>query len=80
MPSAKLTTWDQAMYYFHLAPEDYRKIFVVKKDVSTSRNNETLCTYYLRTHFNLIPEDIEFWEADEKTKEITRIDMKLHHI
>ncbi|MCK5172649.1 MAG: hypothetical protein KAR47_04610 [Planctomycetes bacterium] len=74
MPSAKLTTWDQAMYYFHLAPYDYRKIFVVKKDISISRNNETLCSYYLRTHFHLIPEGVEFWEVDETANEFTQVE------
>ena len=27
VPSAKMTTWDQAMYFFHVAPKGYRKIF-----------------------------------------------------
>src|SRR5665213_510111 len=26
MPSAKLTVWNEAMYYFHLAPPQYRKV------------------------------------------------------
>ena len=76
MPSAKLTTWDQAMYYFHLAPKDYRKIFVVKKDISISRKNETLCSYYLRTHYHLIPEDVEFWEVDEEIKEFKKKELR----
>ena len=27
VPSAKITTWDQAMYFFHVAPKGYRKIY-----------------------------------------------------
>ena len=30
-PSAKLTVWNEAMYYFHIAPKEYRKIFFVLK-------------------------------------------------
>ena len=26
MPSAKMTVWNEAMYYFHIAPKQYRKI------------------------------------------------------
>lgn len=73
IPSAKLTTWDQAMFYFFLAPENFRKIMFVKKDLKP-KSGESLCRYYLRTHANVIPGVIEFWEADEVTGEIVRID------
>lgn len=33
VPSAKVTTWDQAMYFLHAAPSEYRKIFFVFKDL-----------------------------------------------
>jgi hypothetical protein len=36
------------MYYFHLAPSDYRKIFFILKDVCENRE-ETLGEYYIRT-------------------------------
>ena len=62
-PSAKLTTWDQAMLYFFLSPKIYRKMFVVVRDVN-ERTNETLLAYYLRLHGHLIPEGVEFWEWD----------------
>src|SRR5712691_10463635 len=29
VPSAKMTVWNEAMYYFYLAPSDYRKILFV---------------------------------------------------
>ena len=32
VPSAKMTVWNEAMYYFHLAPMDYRKILFVLHD------------------------------------------------
>ncbi len=72
IPSAKLTTWDQAMFYFFLAPKDYKKIFVAKHDVRP-KSAETLCAYYLRTHFNVIPEGVEFWEVDEETKKFSKV-------
>ena len=66
VPSAKMTTWDQAMYYFHTCPPGYRKIFMVLKDYCSKRK-ETLCEYYLRTKEHLIPEDVEIWEFDQST-------------
>ncbi|MCH7663184.1 MAG: hypothetical protein IH859_04855 [Chloroflexi bacterium] len=73
MPSAKLTTWDQAMFYFFLAPDKYRKIMFVKKDLKP-KSGESLCNYYMRTHANVIPDGIEFWEADEGAEIIRRVD------
>ena len=34
VPSAKITTWDQAMYYFAMAPGDFRKLFCMQRDRS----------------------------------------------
>jgi len=67
VPSAKLTTWDQAMFYFFVAPSDYRKIFFVLRDFS-QRRNETLAKYYVRTHSHLIPPGVEVWEYDDSQK------------
>jgi hypothetical protein len=41
VPSAKITTWNQAMYFFHVSPAGYRKIMFVLKAFSSKRN-ETL--------------------------------------
>jgi hypothetical protein len=59
VPSAKITVWNEAMYYFYLTPKEYRKIFFVLKH---SRNDETLAEYYLRNYRHLIPSGVEFWE------------------
>jgi len=67
-PSAKMTTWEQAMFYFLLAPEDFRKIFVVLKN-EHPKKNETLAEYFIRLRSNLIPEDVEIWELDVERKE-----------
>jgi hypothetical protein len=34
VPSAKLTVWNEAMFFFHAAPFNYRKIFFVLRDFS----------------------------------------------
>lgn len=71
VPSAKITTWTQAMYYFHAAPDGFRKIFFALKDYSEKRQ-ETLVDYYLRLHDHLIPIDVEFWEYDEQAETAQR--------
>ncbi|ENP0863072.1 hypothetical protein ACCI19_001283 [Vibrio parahaemolyticus] len=67
VPSAKLTVWNEAMYYFFTAPNDFRKIMFVLRDFSAKRN-ETLAQYYIRTYKHLIPNDVELWEYDENTE------------
>jgi hypothetical protein len=64
VPSAKITIWNEAMYYFHTAPIDYRKIMFILKDVN-NKSGETLAEYYLRRYSHLIPTGVEFWEYDE---------------
>lgn len=64
VPSAKLTVWNEAMYYFHLAPPGYRKIMFVLKHTCLNKKI-TLAEYYLRVYDHLIPENVEFWEFDE---------------
>jgi hypothetical protein len=61
MPSAKMTVWNEAMYYFHLAPNIYRKILFVLKH---SRRDISLASYYLKTYGHLIPTGVEVWEYD----------------
>lgn len=61
MPSAKMTVWNEAMYYFHVAPKDYRKIMFVLKH---NRREVSLASYYLKTHGHLIPDGVEVWEYD----------------
>ena len=76
VPSAKLTTWDQAMLYFFLAPRKYRKIFAMKKDLNP-KTQESLASYYIRTHSHVIPDEVEFWEVDEKETTFKLIDFDL---
>ena len=64
VPSAKITVWNEAMYYFHIAPKGYRKIMFVLKSLRRG-DGESLSHYYLRTYNHLIPDGVEFWEYDE---------------
>lgn len=72
VPSAKLTVWNEAMYYFQLAPREYRKIMFVLKDFC-ARRGITLATYYLNTYPHLVPDDVEFWEFDQHQLIATRL-------
>jgi hypothetical protein len=65
VPSAKMTIWNEAMYYFAVAPAIYRKIFFVLKD---ERRGETLVDYYVRNYRHMIPKKVEIWEYDPKSK------------
>ncbi|MBQ0138009.1 MAG: hypothetical protein KBT36_01825 [Kurthia sp.] len=69
VPSAKLNVWNEAMYYFHLVPAGYRKIFFILRDYSNKRN-ETLAEYYIRTYSHLIPNDVEIMEYDEVNQSV----------
>jgi len=72
VPSAKLTVWNEAMFFFHAAPSSYRKILFVLRDISQKRN-ETLGDYYIRTNSHLIPKDVEVWEFNEKQGTATKL-------
>lgn len=61
VPSAKITVWNEAMYYFSLAPTKFRKILFVLRDFDDKRR-ETLAEYYVRNYGHLIPNDVEILE------------------
>ena len=63
IPSAKITVWNESMYYFHLAPPEYRKVLFVLKDVRASKS-ETLAAYYVRNYGHLVLRAVEIWEYD----------------
>jgi hypothetical protein len=70
MPSAKMTVWNEAMYYFHVAPAFYRKIFFVLKHY---RKEQSLAAYYLKTHGHLVPPGVELWEYDLESSSAERL-------
>lgn len=71
VPSAKMTVWNEAMYYFYLAPRNYRKIMFVLHDCN--KRGKSLASYYLDTYRHLIPSDVEFWEYYEQKSTATQI-------
>lgn len=74
VPSAKMTIWNEAMFYFFVAPVGYRKILFVLRDYSEKRR-ETLAEYYMRTNYHLIPPDVEILEYDEEERFARRLTM-----
>ncbi|WP_176695102.1 MULTISPECIES: hypothetical protein [Paracoccus] len=63
IPSAKMKNWAEAMFYFHMAPPQYRKIFFVERSLRLGRD-ESLLAYFRRTQAHMIPADVELWELD----------------
>lgn len=61
VPSAKMTNRAEAVFYFQMAPRDYRKIF--KRSIR-SGSEETLPASFLREHPRMIPPEVEFWALD----------------
>ena len=70
VPSAKMKNWAEAMFYFHMAPATYRKIFLVERSVRET-TGETLLSYFMRTQFHMIPLEVEFWELDSVTGDVS---------
>lgn len=69
IPSAKMKNWAEAMFYFHMAPTDYRKIFLVELSLRPGRE-ESLLRYFRRTQAHMIPTDVEFWELAVDSDEL----------
>lgn len=67
MPSAKVTVWNEAMYYFHLAPDYFRK-FLFVLEARHSRQSETLAEYYVRINGHLIPRGVSIIEFNPVSK------------
>ena len=66
VPSAKMTIWNEAMYFFHLSPRGTRKILFVLKHFSPKRK-KTLGEYYISRYSHMIPRGTEILEWDPDT-------------
>lgn len=68
-PAAKFSIWNEAMYFFTLAPSRYRKIMFVRKHVNPNAHSlyrcKSLAEVYLQLHRNLIPDGVELWEFEQ---------------
>ncbi|WAK04461.1 hypothetical protein LZ558_20985 (plasmid) [Methylobacter sp. YRD-M1] len=69
VPSAKITVWNEAMYYFHLAPDSYKKVLFVLRDVNKKRG-KSLAEYYIKNYRHLIPKNVEILEYDEESNNV----------
>jgi hypothetical protein len=58
-PSAKLSVWNEAMFYFMVAPPQYRKILVA---LDHRRGLESLAEHYVKRFGHLVPIGVEIWE------------------
>jgi len=65
-PSAKMATLNEAVLYFKLMPDFWKKVIVMKKSIHPKRN-ETLAEYYLRT-YNFVLDGITLIEIDVDTQ------------
>lgn len=72
MPSAKVTVWNEAMYYFHLAPARFRKVLFVL-NARHARQSESLAEFYVRSCGHLIPPGVEVLEYTSDTKTVRRV-------
>ena len=63
-PSAKFSTLNEAVLYLSHAPEDSKKIIVLRKD-NHPKKKESLAEYYVRTYFHLLNE-VMIMELDIK--------------
>jgi hypothetical protein len=76
VPSAKLTVWNEAMYYFYAAPSEYKKVLFVLRDLRRG-TGESLANYYVRMYGHLVPLGVELWEYDESTQLALKINIQL---
>jgi hypothetical protein len=69
-PSAKMTVWNEAMYYFYMAPKNYRKVLFTLKSL---REQTSLAAHYIKCYGHLIPAGVEIWEYDSVAKQANRL-------
>lgn len=73
-PSAKISTLNEAMMYFHTAPKSYRKmVFISATEKKGVRNPETFAEYYVRLHGHFIPDDVEVVELGSDNLSVRRL-------
>ncbi|MDC7226031.1 MAG: hypothetical protein PQJ61_04620 [Spirochaetales bacterium] len=78
IPQGKIHVWNEAMFYFYMAPTSFKKYFVVLMDFSQKRW-KTLVQYYIERYQNFIPKDVVIYEYYEQSKycEIYKFDEEL---
>jgi len=69
-PSAKLSVWNEAMFYFLAAPTSFRKVLFVLESL---RLGEALADHYVRRFRHLIPTGVEIWQYSEQSRTGMRV-------
>jgi len=64
VPSAKIHSWNEAMYYFSISPNKYKKILFVEMFYSQKRK-KTLLQYYIEKYYHLIPNDVILYDYNK---------------
>ena len=72
VPSAKISTWNEALLYFLGSPAEARKILFVQKP-HRQKDRRSLGEYYLDRYNHLIPSDVELWEYEPSVGAGSRI-------
>jgi hypothetical protein len=77
-PSAKISTLNEAMMYFHSTPITFRKmLFVSATEKKGVRTPETFAEYYVRLHKHFIPDAVEVWELNIETLNARQVPIAL---
>jgi hypothetical protein len=69
-PSAKLQNLNEAMLYFSVCPQHYRRILFVLKHM---RKELSLASHYIKTRGHLIGPGVEVWEFDLDLRQGERV-------
>ncbi len=71
IPSAKLTTLNEAVFYFSFLPDETEKVLVMAYATHPKRK-ESLAEYYIRINGHLLG-NVKVWELNPETKEMRKI-------
>ena len=73
VPSAKISTLNEAMLYLYSAPTHYRKMLFLARTERQGARNETFAEYYWRLHGHFVHDDIELYEFDRVSMTANRM-------
>lgn len=71
VPSGKMASLNETVFYLQHAPSDTKKLIVLKWDKHPKRK-ESLAEYYFRTYKHLL-DDVKILEVDSNTRSIKEI-------
>jgi hypothetical protein len=71
IPGGKMSTWNEAMMYFYLSPNTYKKVFFVLYDYN-QKKKLSLLEYYLKTYAHFIPIDLDIYEWNPNNDAVSK--------